>query len=238
MSQKARLKWAAEGGDNTKYFHSCIRRNLNKTKICGLSDCIWQESPTLINEEIFRFYKKSFQNAKILAIRLKRVIPQLVSQEHGTFIKGHYIVDGILVANDIIIEELKIRKCKSLVFKEDFAKAFDSLNWEYILGVLKVMGFGDRWIFWIGSCIKSASVSILINGSPTKEFVLKRGVSTGDFPLMYLGLSIGNKVTKLKDCELYIDKVHGWETILSSYARGGLNVGSLKAKNLALMAKT
>ncbi|XP_071713639.1 uncharacterized protein [Rutidosis leptorrhynchoides] len=42
------------------------------------------------------------------------------------------------------------------------------------------MEFGEKWKNWILSCLNSASVSILINGSPTKEFRLERGVRQGD----------------------------------------------------------
>ncbi|XP_071708174.1 uncharacterized protein [Rutidosis leptorrhynchoides] len=42
------------------------------------------------------------------------------------------------------------------------------------------MGFGEKWRNWIFSCLKSATISVLINGSPTKEFKLGRGVRQGD----------------------------------------------------------
>ncbi|XP_071712402.1 uncharacterized protein [Rutidosis leptorrhynchoides] len=42
------------------------------------------------------------------------------------------------------------------------------------------MGFGEKWINWIEACLKSASISILVNGSPTNEFGIKRGVRQGD----------------------------------------------------------
>ncbi|XP_071714568.1 uncharacterized protein [Rutidosis leptorrhynchoides] len=41
------------------------------------------------------------------------------------------------------------------------------------------MGFGNRWISWIASCLESAPVSILVNGSPTEEFMLRRGLGRG-----------------------------------------------------------
>ncbi|XP_071695105.1 uncharacterized mitochondrial protein AtMg01250-like [Rutidosis leptorrhynchoides] len=48
------------------------------------------------------------------------------------------------------------------------------------------MGFGEKWITWITSCLKMVTISILVNGSPTKEFNIQRGVRQGDPLSLYL----------------------------------------------------
>ncbi|GKE11180.1 reverse transcriptase domain, reverse transcriptase zinc-binding domain protein [Tanacetum coccineum] len=42
------------------------------------------------------------------------------------------------------------------------------------------MGFEEKWCKWVEICLRSASMSILVNGSPSEEFGLKRGVRQGD----------------------------------------------------------
>ncbi|XP_071718242.1 uncharacterized mitochondrial protein AtMg01250-like [Rutidosis leptorrhynchoides] len=45
---------------------------------------------------------------------------------------------------------------------------------------MKCLGFGKKWIKWILACLSSASISVLVNGSPTKEFKPEKGVRQGD----------------------------------------------------------
>lgn len=82
-----------------------------------------------------------------------------------------YILDGVLVANETV-DFVEKMKSKGLIFKVDFEKAFDSLNWEYLFDILRCMGFGARWRGWIKSCLCSSSISVLVNGSPAEEFYL------------------------------------------------------------------
>nr|GEX54083.1 reverse transcriptase domain, reverse transcriptase zinc-binding domain protein [Tanacetum cinerariifolium] len=67
-----------------------------------------------------------------------------------------------------------------MLFKVDFEKAFYSISWKYLDYMLHKLGFGSRWRTWINNCLMSARTSILINGSPTSEFSLKRGLRQGD----------------------------------------------------------
>ncbi|GJZ37651.1 RNA-directed DNA polymerase, eukaryota, reverse transcriptase zinc-binding domain protein [Tanacetum coccineum] len=67
-----------------------------------------------------------------------------------------------------------------LIFKVDFEKAFDSISWNYLIHILDSFGFGNKWCSWIKACLNSLRASILINGSPTSEFSIKRGLRQGD----------------------------------------------------------
>ncbi|GJZ72750.1 putative RNA-directed DNA polymerase, eukaryota, reverse transcriptase zinc-binding domain protein, partial [Tanacetum coccineum] len=126
--------------------------------------------------------------AKILANRLSKVIDSVVSQEQSVspylsliesaFISGRQILDGPLILSEII-DWYKKRKKKLLLFKVDFEKAFDSVSWKYLDHTLCMLGFGVKWRNWIKACLLSARTSILINGSPTLEFSLKRGLRQG-----------------------------------------------------------
>ena len=72
-------------------------------------------------------------------------------------------------------------------FKVDFEKAYDSVSWSFLDYMLDRMGFNLTWRKWIKACLQSATISILVNGSPTKEFVPTRGLRQGDLlaPLLF-----------------------------------------------------
>lgn len=92
---------------------------------------------------------------------------------------GRQILDGVLIANEVI-DRMKTSRKGGVVLKVDFEKAYDCVNWSFLRYILHRMGFGDLWISWIMECVSSASTSILVNGSPTKEFRLKQGLRQGD----------------------------------------------------------
>nr|GEV91414.1 hypothetical protein [Tanacetum cinerariifolium] len=74
------------------------------------------------------------------------------------------------------------------------------------------LGFGDYHPIisldaftrsWICSCLSSASISILVNGSPSKEFKLERGLQKGDplSPLLFLIVTEALQISILKACD-------------------------------------
>lgn len=62
----------------------------------------------------------------------------------------------------------------------DFEKAFDSLNWNFLLKSLEFFGFGESFLGWIKTFYKNISSCVINNGFSTPSFNLKRGVRHGD----------------------------------------------------------
>ena len=58
--------------------------------------------------------------------------------------------------------------------------------------VMACVGFGSRWRWWIQWCISTTKLTILVNGSPTKEFFMEKGLRQGDS----LSTSLFNIATK------------------------------------------
>lgn len=116
--------------------------------------------------------------SKVLTNRFKKVVPSFVGDTQAAFLGGRQILDGILIANKVIDSWKKSGK-QGLILKLDFEKAYDSVNWNYLFTMLRKFGCGRRWISWIKACITTASLSVLINGSPTTEFSMEKGLRQG-----------------------------------------------------------
>lgn len=67
-------------------------------------------------------------------------------------------------------------KKELILFKVDFEKEYDSVDWGFLEEVMRKMAFPVLWTKWIKECVTTATASILVNGSPTDEFPLKRGL--------------------------------------------------------------
>ena len=104
---------------------------------------------------------------KILANRLKTVLPLIISPTQGAFVAKRQILDGVLVANELI-DSRKRSKVEGVIFKIDLEKAYDHVGGNFIDYMLLRFGFGETWQGWMRECISTSSFSVLVNGSPSK----------------------------------------------------------------------
>ncbi|XP_059310640.1 uncharacterized protein LOC132061995 [Lycium ferocissimum] len=92
---------------------------------------------------------------------------KLIDQHQMAFLKGRQIMDAALLANELVDSRFKKGR-PGILCKLDIEKAFDHVNWGYLLKILEDMGFGHKWINWIKFCISSVRFSIMINGCPAE----------------------------------------------------------------------
>ncbi|XP_059066521.1 uncharacterized protein LOC131857810 [Cryptomeria japonica] len=77
---------------------------------------------------------------KLIAERLKSCLPVIISEDQGHFVVGGQILDGVVVASEVI-HSMVTSKEKSIFIKLDMAKAYDRVKWSFVQKVLLAFGF-------------------------------------------------------------------------------------------------
>ncbi|KAH9670663.1 er membrane protein complex subunit 10 [Citrus sinensis] len=174
--------------------------------------------------------------SKVLSLGLKEVLGEAISYSPGAFVRDRQILDAVLVANEGLEE---YRKCKrpGFIFKIDFEKAYDHIDWDFLDFVLEARGFGQKWRSWMRDCLNSVSFSIFLNGRPRGKIHASRvsglkinlrnssivginfqdqklidlassvGCEIGNWPLKYLGLPLGGNCRKADFWAPVLEKV-------------------------------
>ena len=104
--------------------------------------------------------------SKVLANRLRDVLPSVVSKNQNAFQAGRVIIDNILMAFETLhyMKHHQTGKSGFMALKLDMRQAYDRVEWAYLEAIMMRMGFAGRWIDLIMECITTVNYSVLING--------------------------------------------------------------------------
>ena len=108
---------------------------------------------------------------KILVLRLKPLLNNLIHPLQASFIPGRKASDNVIVTQEII-HSMSISRSKvgRMALKIDLEKAYDRLELSFIWKAMGFFNFLASWVELIMSCISSSSLSNLVNGERLDHF--------------------------------------------------------------------
>ncbi|PNY11183.1 cysteine-rich receptor-like protein kinase [Trifolium pratense] len=120
--------------------------------------------------------------AKVLEKILAKVIDSFFTSNQLAFIKGRNLVDSVLVVNEVLEMAKKSRR-DCLIFKVDFEKAYDSVDWDFLEYML------HRSVFAKNGLIGSGNGLTLVEGfsgvmRKVVELDMFKGFSLGRTPVV------------------------------------------------------
>ena len=123
--------------------------------------------------------------SKALAAKLKPVLPSIISSNQTAYVEKRCISESGRLISDII-EICEKENIPAYLVTMDLEKAFDSLDHDFLICVLKKIGFGDNFITWIKILLNDQQSCVLNGGLTTQYLKLERGARQGDPISAYL----------------------------------------------------
>jgi hypothetical protein len=120
--------------------------------------------------------------SKVLANRLKLVLPDIISLNQSAFVPRRLITDNVLLAYELThyLQNKRIRIDSYAALKLDMSKAYDCVEWEFLRKMMCKLGFHQSWVEVIMKFISSVSYRVKLNGELTEEILPQRGLRQGD----------------------------------------------------------
>ncbi|CAN0905660.1 LINE-1 retrotransposable element ORF2 protein [Linum grandiflorum] len=176
--------WEVVGGDVTDAILSFFEGNKLPHFVNSISLALIPKRPNAVDAKDYRpisccnvIYKAI---SKVLANRLRYVLPELIDASQSAFIQGRLIGDNILLAHEMLRTYSRPNVTPRCAIKVDLMKAFDSIEWPFLLDVLAAMRFPPIFVGWIRECLVSAKMSVCLNGTLCGYFSARKGLRQGD----------------------------------------------------------
>lgn len=112
-------------------------------------------------------------------------------------------------------------------------KAFNFMEWNFLINIMSILGFHSLWISWIKECITTVSYSVIINGNPCSFSHPSRCLEQGDSLSPFLFILVTKVLMRIITKEENLGHLEG-----ISISRNGPTISHLFSDDLILFGKT
>ncbi|KAL2249850.1 UNVERIFIED_CONTAM: hypothetical protein Sindi_2458700 [Sesamum indicum] len=173
--------------------------------------------------------------AKLIVQRLGVKMDKLISPCHAAFVPGRSIGDNIMLAQELFTGYNQTRLPPRCALKVDIWKAYDTVDWDFLIVVMEMFGFPITFVKWIEECVTTPSFSVGLNRKPhgffrgarglrlnvhkshliisrsaqalREEMLALLGFQEGVLPVRYLGLPLISSRLTIADCHPLLLKI-------------------------------
>jgi len=183
--------WPLLGRDLVDVLNSCYRSGcLSLSQRRGVISLIFKKGDrldpknwrpiSLLNVD----YKLA---ARTVAARLLKVIDRVVAADQTCGVPGRYIGENVSFLRDVVEYATRFG-IPVAILSLDQEKAFDRVDWDFMLRTLRCMGFGVSFCRWVKLFYTDVQSAVIVNGYLSSFFSLSRGVRQGCplSPLLYV----------------------------------------------------